>query len=288
MNNKTYASFFAWFAFPMMFFFVVSSIWMVVCVTLNRYLMIRYPTKVRNIYSGWRTHAIMALFLAFSFVVNIPHFFTYRVSESGSVVASDYGASKGSLMYEFWVHCIFLVLAPWFSIAVLNALIIRKLSQQMKKFQTPAPSKDRLDIPSPAEAPKKPSKVERREMEMTRTLLSVTFTFLLFLLWQCLTQCFYMQNFDKDKQDTSRSWHYVDSSQAFAQLGVVLNSSVNWLLYCFTGSTFRKEMFQCFGVRSPLDYTTTASGSGMTSKTERSSVSITTQKNEAYAHDESA
>jgi neuropeptide Y receptor type 1 len=239
-NNFAYAAFFAWFGFPVFFFFVVASIWMVVGVTVNRYLMIQFPTKVRKIYSGWRTYASMGLFLGFAFVINIPHFFNFHVpfkNGTYNLELTEYGNTKGSEVYEFWVHCIFLVLAPWLSIAVLNGLIIYKLNQQAKKFsEMKDRTKGNVD---------KTSKKDRREREMTIMLLSVTFTFLLFLLWQCVTQCLFMLGFNKDKQDTSMSWHYVDRSFAFAKLGVVVNSSINWLLYCISGSAFRKEMGRC-------------------------------------------
>jgi len=243
-HNYAYASFFSWFAFPIFYFFVVASIWMVVAVTLNRYIMIQFPTRVRKIYSGWRTYASVGVFLAFSLIVNIPHFFNYHVpfkNGTYNLELTEYGNTDGSKNYEFWVHCIFLVLAPWFSIVTLNALIIYKLSQQMKKFREMQGQKEGTNKDST-----KMSKKDRREREMTMMLLSVTFTFLLFLLWQCVTQCFWMLNFNKDKQATSDSWHYVDSSFAFAKLGVVLNSSVNWVLYCCSGTTFRKEMMNFF------------------------------------------
>ena len=137
-HNFAYASFFAWFAFPIFFIFVVASIWMVVGVTLNRYIMIQFPTKVRKIYSTTRTYVSIGMFLGFSVIVNIPHYFTYHVpfkNGTFSLELTEYGNTDGSKNYEFWVHCIFLVLAPWLSIVVLNSLIVYKLSQQMKKVK---------------------------------------------------------------------------------------------------------------------------------------------------------
>ena len=137
-NNYIYASFYAWFAFPVFFIFVVASIWMVVGVTLNRYIMIQFPTKVRSIYSRSRLYISIGLFLAFSVVVNIPHFFNFHVPyRNGTymIELTEYGRTDGSKNYEFWVHCIVLVLAPWFSIVILNGLIIYRISQQMNKFK---------------------------------------------------------------------------------------------------------------------------------------------------------
>ena len=136
-ENHIYASLFSWFLFPMFFFSLVSSIWMVVGVTINRYVMIAFPTKVQLLYSNTRSKFGIFLILLFAFVINLPHFFTYHVQNVNgtySVELTEYGASEHSVNYEFWAHCIVLVLAPWASIAILNALIIFTLKKQMKKF----------------------------------------------------------------------------------------------------------------------------------------------------------
>lgn len=83
---------------------------------------------------------------------------------------------------------------------------------------------------------------------MTRMLLAVTFTFLILLAWQCVTQCFWMLSYGKHSLDQTR-WKMVDSSFALAKLGVILNSSINWCLYCITSSMFRKKMKLLFGIR---------------------------------------
>jgi hypothetical protein len=38
-----------------------------------------------------------------------------------------FGRGVGSQNYEFWVHCMFLVLVPWVTIFTLNMLIIRQV-----------------------------------------------------------------------------------------------------------------------------------------------------------------
>ena len=82
---------------------------------------------------------------------------------------------------------------------------------------------------------------------MTRMLLVVTFAFLLFLAWQCVTQCFWMLGHGKKgDNDKTKTWNMVDASFAFAKLGVVFNSSINCWLYCFTSTMFRKEMHNMF------------------------------------------
>lgn len=78
---------------------------------------------------------------------------------------------------------------------------------------------------------------------MTIMLLTVTISFLVLLAWQCITQCFWMLEYGKTPKDpNSSTWQIVDTSFAFAKLGVIINSSINWFFYCITSTMFRNEM----------------------------------------------
>jgi 7 transmembrane receptor (rhodopsin family). len=134
-----FAVLYSWCFFPMFFFSLVCSIWMVVGVTVNRYIMIAFPTKVQKLYSNTRSKLGILGIIGFAFLVNLPHFFTFHVVEKDGgyySLPTDYGSSQHSINYEFWAHCIVLVLVPWAVIAILNGLIIFNLRKQMKKFVT--------------------------------------------------------------------------------------------------------------------------------------------------------
>lgn len=121
-----------------------------------------------------------------AFVINTPHFATYEPVPITERNATDpafrftkYGEGPGSTGYEFWVHCMFLVLAPWVTIFVLNMLIIQrivKMNRQMDEKRGLAGKE----------------KAKKSEQQLTRLLLTVTFTFLVLISFQCITQCFYM------------------------------------------------------------------------------------------------
>ena len=135
----------SWFLFPMFFFSLVASIWMVVGITINRFIMIAFPAKAQVVYSQTRTKLGIFAVLLFAFLVNLPHFFTFKVMKDDNstvsedsvayrIVPTEFGASENSINYEFWAHCIVLVLTPWFIIMTLNMSIICKLKQQIRKF----------------------------------------------------------------------------------------------------------------------------------------------------------
>jgi len=243
-NSYAFGWFYAYIGFPFFFFFIVASIWMVVGIAVNRLVVVRFPIKARYHCTKERTYIAIGLILAFCFIINFPHFFNFKpVHADGrsQYIETDY-AKKGSAQnYEFWVHCMFLVLFPWGSIAIINAWIISALFYNTKKFR---------DIEMD---PKKVAEREQQDRQITRTLLMVTFTFLILLAWQCINQCFFMLKYGKTSK--GQKWQMVEETYAFAKLGVVVNSSINCILYCFSGPTFRKELRRVF-VRSD-DTTTT-------------------------------
>ena len=69
------------------------------------------------------------------FLINVPHFWSFTVDwDQGpngtgpALVKTEFQKGDSGIFYEFWVHCIFLVLVPWFSVFTLNLLIISKVT----------------------------------------------------------------------------------------------------------------------------------------------------------------
>lgn len=73
----------------------------------------------------------------------------------------------------------FLVLVPWITILCLNVLIIRQV------VKTGAKMADRKSVYAK-------EKTKKAENQLTTLLLTVTFTFLVLIALQCITQCFFM------------------------------------------------------------------------------------------------
>jgi len=257
VHTYGYVAAFSYFFFPVFFYCILASIWIVVAVTLHRYLLIVHNYKMSR-----RTHSVtlVALFLV-GFIINFPHFFSFQPhrsdDDSWKWVNTEYAKKPSFERYEFWVHCIFIVLAPWISIAVMNAAMvftIAKTKRRMAEFTsndtvtTKVMSQPdlRADGKAPAvvAATKKPKK-----QKTTGTLLTVTFTFLALLLWQCVAQCFWMQGFHKTDMQNPQIWNAVNISFGVAKIGIVVYSSMNCLLYFFTGSLFKNELYSLLGSR---------------------------------------
>lgn len=235
-NNIKFIIFSCYFGFPMYFFFFIASIWMLISITVNRFVIVICPHKAETCNNIGKTKVEIGTTILFSFIVNIPHFFNKRPRISNGtakIITTDYGKGNGARMYELWVHCIFLILVPWIIVSSLNAFIIHKLL-----FRTRIQKH-------------KKSGNKRFEYQATITILILSFTFLVLLLWQCITQCFWLFHYGIND---SKIWTNVSSAYAPARLGAVIYSSMGFTIYYVSGSFFRKEMRNIF-CYNPVDYT---------------------------------
>ena len=156
------------------------------------------------------------------------------------------------------MHCIFLVLVPWTTIITMNVCIIYHLSKSRRKVSRMDTSKDSL------------SSRMRQDRQMSIVLLTITFSFLIFLAWMCVSQCFYMLDHGKSSNN-HHVWHLVSASFAFGSLGAVFNSSMNFFLYCLSGSRFRRELLRLFGRKRDLLIVGSSSSDRSTSPTSPTS-----------------
>ena len=78
INSYAYAAFFSYIGFPLLYFFIVSSIWLLVGVTISRFIMVKYPLKAKHLCSVDRTIKSIVCILGCSLVINLPHFFNFQ------------------------------------------------------------------------------------------------------------------------------------------------------------------------------------------------------------------
>ena len=88
------------------------------------------------------------------------------------------------------------------------------------------------------------SKCQKQEEQLTKTLMAITVFFLVLLIWQCVTQCFWMQGYGLPHSPAK--WSRVQDAFSMAKLGVVINAATNWIFFCGTCSVFRKELRKLF------------------------------------------
>ncbi|XP_059161946.1 uncharacterized protein LOC131945018 [Physella acuta] len=144
---------------------------------------------------------------------------------------SGFGGSQMGFTYEFWIHCIAVLLVPWFSVFYMNVMIIFQITRANKQMadKKTAHSMERS---------------KKSENQITRILLSATFSFIFFMGVQCVAQCYWMQ------KPQRADWRIVSSAFAFGKTGIVFTSALNFIFYCLTGRRFRNELLKTLGFSS--------------------------------------
>ena len=107
------------------------------------------------------------------------HYFVIKMHYHHHYIYSEFGISDSLHQYEFWLQCMFLVIVPVVSIFTCNMLIICKVR-----------TINRLIGSKKGSAGKERSL--QSETQLTRLLLTVTFTFLALNSLECIVSCFVM------------------------------------------------------------------------------------------------
>ena len=126
-DTYAYAAFFSWFGYPLFFYFMVYGRLVMIGATVGRYFLLKFPLKIHILYSVRRTYSGLVVMATLAIFPVVPFWFYYKPiqTESGYKLGkTEFGASNGGLVNEFWIHCIVLVAIPFFTIAVLNVMII--------------------------------------------------------------------------------------------------------------------------------------------------------------------
>ena len=92
---------------------------------------------------------------------------------------------------------------------------------------------------------------KKQVQQMTFTLITLTMAFLILQGFQCISRCFYLQGYGIVDGRQTYSRYIVKNTYAVAKLGLIIHASINCLLYCLTGSMFKKELRK-LGRRFPL------------------------------------
>lgn len=136
-NHYAFAAFFSWIAYPLHSYFIICSHWILIAVTLNRYLILKFPLKVGAFYTARKTCVGLAIFAMLAMPFNIPFWFYYIPEETKDgyqLTETEFANSAGAAANNLWVHCIVLVLFPFFTILIFNVLIMRLMSRRKERL----------------------------------------------------------------------------------------------------------------------------------------------------------
>ena len=201
-------------------FSINFSAWLIVAVTIERFLAVWYPLKANTLCSLSRARFIV-LMIALIFILNSHIFWTaelhhYPVSGHSSCQAYAY---ENFVCNVFpWIHMVLYSFLPFVILLVFNSLIIVSLVKNKGIFSNM--TKDERSS-------------REKHHRLAITLLSISFTWIITTMPRPLHQIATPQPTSMDEAG------YRLLGKVICYMLMYTNHSINFFLYCLTGQRFR-------------------------------------------------
>lgn len=236
--------------------FSVYSVWLLIAVTVERYLVVSRPLRVQGQCTRRRAVVVIVFLLFVAMAINVHFAWTLRVEMQAIEVYNGSNATdlvrqcNAPQELDFavnvvwpWIDLFVYLLVPFVIIVVLNSIIIYKVVDARRRRGGMSGTcrstgshrhhgggcADEMGV----------------DTRLAIMLVTVSFTFLLLTLPMCVWQSIKML-LDLDRSDMS-----IMSSAALAttisRLLMYTNHAANFYLYCATGRKFRRQLYAAVG-----------------------------------------
>lgn len=217
--------------------FQVTSIWLTLAFTVDRYIMICHPFKAERMCSVSRARKVIVGIYALGALFNIPRFLEYTSnkievpSTSGgqnTILVVQYTRIGSSQLFIDMVHSYlyltFVCGIPFLTLAILNTFLIYAVHMSKKNGRL----------------------INAKEKKRNDTTVMLIGVIILFLVCQgpaLLSRMVYA--IDIKRATASMTFHKVNEVGNFL---IIVNSAINILPYYFFGKRFRREFWRLFCV----------------------------------------
>ena len=213
--------------------------WIIIVITVERYLAIAKPHKAKSMYTMKKTGLALLVILLCIFLMNIPVIvssvsYTIIMFEKDEI---NFDVIVTCLMLEndpaFWVDAFFRCTIPFLLMLIGDICIIHNI-KKCNKFRQYIISKGN-------------DKVKDKEViSLTTLLLAASLTYILLTLPYIIHILFSHYTFQLyETEDEFYSSHHLWF--ICTKCLMYINNSVNFLLYCIGGTTFREEFLVMLG-----------------------------------------
>lgn len=214
--------------FPIWMMSLMTSVYLSLAVTIERFIATHYPLRVRTICTYRSARWTSIAVVIFSIAYNIPRFWEVEyveIEENNSTYnCIRYTKLKEGYFlrdfYGFWLYSLFLFLIPFGTIAVLNILILKAVKKSNRRR-------------------KELSSSQRLENGVTTMLLLIVFVFF------CCNILGVVNNFIKMSNGVGFTLVIIDNNL------IVLTSVLNLTIYIIFVKKFRHEFIRLFTCHKP-------------------------------------
>ncbi|XP_060071610.1 growth hormone secretagogue receptor type 1-like [Ylistrum balloti] len=222
-----------------------SSVWLIVAVTVERYIAVCYPLQASNLCRLKKARFTVLIPILSLCIVNSHFFWTVQLrhektNTTNTVYICDAGQSFTDLVNDVWVwvDAGIYSFVPFVILSLLNGRIIQKVCIA-KNERTLLLSKERTDIGCNSKMKHSSCEVNRK---LTIMLLMVSFTFLLTTLPMNIILIM-TKSWNEQNQQQKAAFYL---AKTVSELLMYLNHTINFFLYCISGRKFRRQIFSLF------------------------------------------
>ena len=209
------------------------SAWLIVLLTVDRFLSIWHPFFAASFCIIARARVITLLLVCILIVYNIHIFWTFELLTRNNTQQMCTIDKHNPFHYIYdYLKAITYCLFPSTIVLILNSCIIYKVMQRKKDVE----GSTHCNIPQPMES----HRVTRRKNHVTTMLLVISF------VWLALTTPYGIFSVSRTQMSEVMDPSVLRFSVTICFLLFYLNHSVNFYLYCLTGQKIRKEFVELF------------------------------------------
>lgn len=232
--NTLYAVLFPY-LHPAAVMFQVTSIWLTLAFTVDRYIMICHPFKAERLCSVGRARKVIVIVYILGALFNIPRYLEYTSDEIEVPTMS--GGSETRKIVQFteigrnqlfidlvhsYLYLTFVCGIPFLMLAILNIFLIHAVHLSKRKGRL----------------------INAKEKKRNDTTIMLIGVILIFLFCQgpaLISRMVYAIDFNLATK--SMTFHKINEGGNFL---IIVNSAINIVPYYFFGKRFRKEFWRLF------------------------------------------
>uniref|UniRef100_X2B1Y7 G-protein coupled receptors family 1 profile domain-containing protein n=1 Tax=Capitella teleta TaxID=283909 RepID=X2B1Y7_CAPTE len=212
------------------------TVWTVLLVTLDRFMAICKPlsTQLRSLE---RAKLTVTIVIVLAILYNIPRFFEREVvievnkQCNTTYVKVDKSAMRQSkiyfLVYKTICYFIFRAIGPLLTLIILNYKLIKALQEVRRRHE---------DL----------TRSGKHRENITLMLVVVVCVFIVCTLPDLFLRLIVAFREFFPHLTRGLQWHWLSAMNVITNMLLVINSSINFLIYCLIGKKFRKILTQMF------------------------------------------